>query len=377
MNTLSMRGCPAFPEKYGGVCEFSIALCETVLERPPTMMRSYRPAVNSRLQSDHFRGRPKSCKPHSSRKENCKYIATGVEAVLRTVLVPLDRSPLAEQALPFALQIARRAGATLDLVSAHMLYALEDPGTGRLPYDAAREAEFRQCEQRYLDTTAARLATAHAVPIRTAVIDGPVANALLERQCDCPADLIVMTTHGRGPVGRAILGSVADELIRRAPVPVMVVHPSDESDGGAVEPILNHILITLDGSPLAEQILKPAVEIARLLGARCTLLRVIESAETASVHPSSGPWPPSQSAALDYLETSARNLRDQRLRVDARVVVGRHAAVAILEQAHQQPGNIIALATHGRGGVRRMLLGSVADKVLRGSAVPVLVFRPR
>jgi nucleotide-binding universal stress UspA family protein len=300
----------------------------------------------------------------------------GEVAVFRTIMVPLDRSPLAEQALPLAHELAWRAGATLDLVTAHALYALQDGNPGRLPYNASEDAEFRQREQLYLNAAGDRLLTHHPVPVRTAVLDGLPADALLKRQDDQPADLIVMTTHGRGPVSRAFLGSVADELIRRAPVPLLLLRPSPEPTSESALPIINHVLITLDGSTLAEGVVPPSLELARLLEARCTLLRVIDSAEP-SLDPTTGPWQRAEDAAATYLEAIARRLRECGLCVDVHTVVARHAAAAILEHAHEQPGYLIALATHGRSGVRRALLGSVADKVIRGSALPALVVHPQ
>jgi nucleotide-binding universal stress UspA family protein len=296
--------------------------------------------------------------------------------VLHTILVPLDRSPLAAQALPLALELAWRAGAILDLVAVHGLYALEDPGAARLPYSALEDAEFRRHEQDYLDATAERLAKTHCVPIRTAVVNGLVVDGLLEWQRDHPADLMVMTTHGRGPVSRAFLGSVADELLRRTPVPLLLVRPHTLAPSAPAAPVVTHMLIPLDGSPLAEQVLPPALELARLLEARCTLLRVIESDDAPTVHTSCRPCAPPEADAMAYLESVARTARAQGLRVDTRVATARHAAACIVEQSQKSFGYIIALATHGRGGLRRMLLGSVADKVIRGSTLPVLVFRP-
>lgn len=296
--------------------------------------------------------------------------------MFHTILVPLDRSPLAEQALPLALELAWRAGATLDLVSVHGLYALEDPGAARLPFAPAEDAEFRRHEQHYLDLTAERLAAKHCVVMRTAVVDGLVVDGLLKRQHDKPADLIVMTTHGRGPVSRAFLGSVADELIRQAPVPLLLVRPHALASEPTA-PLVTHMLIPLDGSPLAEEVLPPALELANLLEARCTLLRVIESSDAPSVHTSCRPCAPQEAEAMAYLESIARRARAGGLRVDTRVATARHVAQSIVEQSQKWPGHVIALATHGRGGLRRMLLGSVADKVIRASTVPVLVLHPR
>jgi len=288
-----------------------------------------------------------------------------------SLLVPLDGSAFAEQALPLALAIARRAGGRLDLVRAHILYALNERPYIRLPYDPALEAEWTQQEQLYLDATARWVTAGSRVPMSTALVYGLAADAILAHAQAGKADLIVMTTHGRGPVSRFFLGSVADELIRRAPVPLLLIRPREGATAPATEPVVEKVLIPLDGSALAEGVLEPALALARLLEARCTLLRVVES----------GPVPThriEQAVAEGevYLEGLAGRLRAKALRVEGQIVVAPHAAEAIARAAQTQGSDLIALATHGHGGARRMLLGSVADKVIRGTTAPVLVYRP-
>jgi nucleotide-binding universal stress UspA family protein len=286
-----------------------------------------------------------------------------------SVLVPLDRSPLAEQALPLALSIARRASGRLDLVKVHALYALEDLTAAWLPYDPDRDAECRQQEQDYLGATAQWLTSAAPVAVTASVLSGSivlperVADSILEHAHTGHADLIVMATHGRNPLIRCGLGSVADQLVRRSPIPVLLVRPGEKAGGIIPEPDLDNILIPLDGSPLAEQILEPTLELARQMEAHCCLLRVVaSSAETAQ--------------AEEYLECIAGKLREPGLEIRTRVVVAPRAVEAIVAEAAAQASNVIAVATHGRGGVNRLLLGSVADKLIRTAAAPVLVYRP-
>ena len=201
-----------------------------------------------------------------------------------------------------------------------------------------------------------------------------VADIILERARAGNADLIVMATHGRGPLSRFLAGSVADELIRRAGVPVLLVRPSEKAPEIIPERVLDNILIPLDGSALAEQVLEPALDLAQLMEARCSLLRVVESRSSPASRASGGP--PEKAQAEAYLEHVAAKVREQGVSVRTRVVVARHAVAAILEVAAAQASNLIALATHGRGGLRRLLLGSVADMLVRAAASPVLVYRP-
>jgi nucleotide-binding universal stress UspA family protein len=180
-----------------------------------------------------------------------------------------------------------------------------------------------------------------------------------------------MTTHGRGPVSRFFLGSVADELLRRSPVPLLLTRSHERAPALIPEPVLRNVLIPLDGSALAEQVLGPALDLARLMASRCTLLRVVEAGP-----PPHGRTEQAVAEAGAYLEHLAGWVREPALPVEARVVVAPHAAAAIIQEAQAQGSDLIALATHGRGGVRRMLLGSVADKVIRATTTPVLVYRP-
>jgi nucleotide-binding universal stress UspA family protein len=298
----------------------------------------------------------------------------------RSILVPLDRTSFAEQALPLALSIARRSGAWVELVEVHALYGLGDPTAGWLPFNPKRDTECMRKEQLYLDATAkwatygSRVrATARVLP-GSAVLPATVADSIVEWEREGKADLIVMATHGRGPLSRFPGGSVADELIRRTRVPVLLVRPSEKARGIFSEPDLDNILIPLDGSTLAEQVLEPALDLARLMQARCSLLRVIESrpfpADRTPVES------PKNSQGESYLGRVATMVRAMGVQVSTRVVIAPHAVEAILEEAASHASNLIALATHGRGALNRLLLGSVADKLVRAAASPVLVYRP-
>src|SRR5262245_4094757 len=176
--------------------------------------------------------------------------------MFHTILVPLDGSAFAEQALPWALCLADRAGARLCLVHVHALYGghVDTPHCWA-PYDPALDAQCKQQEQLYLDATAKWLAAASPVPIVTAMVEGIRSDALLEHIRHCQADLVVMATHGRGVLGRVFLGGVADELLREACVPLLLIHPREPVPGWLPEPVLKRVLVPLDGSALAEKAL--------------------------------------------------------------------------------------------------------------------------
>jgi nucleotide-binding universal stress UspA family protein len=301
----------------------------------------------------------------------------------RSLMVPVDGSPFAEHALSFAASIARRAGATLQVVQAHVPVASLYSGS-ELVADLTLDATIRENEAAYLDGVARRLTETVRIRVSRAVVDGPAAEALHEQALAAAADLVVMATHGRGGLSRFWLGSVADQLIRRLPMPTLLVRPQAEAPDLARDHVLQHILVPLDGSDLAEQALGPAVDLGTLMQADYLLVRVVDPLQSAGLDaaglPISGLVPEGrqrlQEEAAAYLERTAHRLRERSLRVRTRVIVSCQAAEAILDQAATSSTDLIALGTHGRGGLSRLLLGSVADKVIRGAVTPVLVYRP-
>lgn len=303
--------------------------------------------------------------------------------MFRTILVALDGSSFGEEALPWALGLARRAGANLDLVHVHTPKPLLQPSdSARYVYDPSIEIERRREEQLYLSATEKWLAAVSPVPTTSAVVSGPPTEGILERIKEVEASLLVMATHGRGPVGRFFLGGVVDELVRQATIPMLLVRSTSESGSESAlvpEPLVDNVLVALDGSALAEEVLGPAVDLARLLGSCCTLLRVVETeVKSSGGIRGLGPSPEvsGETVAHAYLKKVVGRLSDERVPVQTQVVVSPRADEAILEAAKSRPGDVIALATHGHGGLRRIILGSVADKVIRGTANPILVVRP-
>jgi nucleotide-binding universal stress UspA family protein len=301
----------------------------------------------------------------------------------RTLQVPLDGSTFAEHALPLALQIAQKANATLNVVQVHVPVASAYSGNA-LAVELSLDATIRDSERTYLKGVIQRLASVSPVRVTQDLLEGPVAAALSEHATGRGADLIVMATHGRRPLSRFLLGSVADKLVRQAPMPLLLVRPGDEVPDLTATLLPQHILIPLDGSKLAEQILGPATALGSLVEADYTLLRVIEPIilpDAQLAGNAVGGLNPSVLQRLEeqtqaYLDRVADGLRARSLHVKTRQIVNRPAARAILAMVREHPDYLIALATHGRGGLARLLLGSVADKVVRGSPVPVLVARP-
>jgi nucleotide-binding universal stress UspA family protein len=311
--------------------------------------------------------------------------------MLRSILVPLDGSPFGEHALPLALGIARRAGAELQLLHVHPPVAIASAEGPVLVTDQI-DAEIKQQEHAYLDDVRRRLAAVGAVPAHPVLLEGEIVPTLRGAVTSLGADLVVLTTHGRGALARFWLGSVADELVRDSSVPLLLVRPADHPADLADEPALRHLLLPLDGSPLAEQILEPAITLGTLMDADYTLLRVLKPVLPVRYQVSGNNMAQMadsiirqidqiqqelQRQAQDYLDGVVRErFRPQSLPVQTRVVGDHQPAAAILQEARGRGCDCVALETHGRRGLSRLFLGSVADKVVRGSPVPVLVHRP-
>lgn len=299
----------------------------------------------------------------------------------RTIMVPLDDSEFARRALPTAEHLARRDGARLRLVAVHP--GLPPGPGGQVPEALARgDREQREARREAIEEVARGL-RGRGLEVEAELLEGPVVEKLAERAGE-GADLVVMATHGRGPFSRLWLGSIADGLVRASPVPLLLLRPRHrERDAAPGAGAFRHALVPLDGSPLAPQALEPA---ARLLeeGGRISLLRVVVPVLMTGYGPADVPSGVDVSAteaveerAEERLEAAARELRDRRsIEVDARLVRHPHPAAAILDALRESGADVVALATHGRGGLRRFVLGSVADKVVRGSEEPVLVVRP-
>jgi nucleotide-binding universal stress UspA family protein len=301
--------------------------------------------------------------------------------MIRTVMVPVDGSPFAEHALPAALAIARRGDGRLRVVRVHEIFP---PAYGGSPSLAERVDEAIMDRERVdLDDVARRLPP--SFPVTTELLDGEIVPALARRAAEC--DLVVMSTHGHGPLVRFWLGSVADELMRVLPVPLLLVRPvpiPPDLTGGVT---FRQILVPLDGTPAAEQILAPVADLAKLFGAAVLLTRVVKPLlieRPAPAEEAAGKkvrtlldelreeQHAEQARAESYLGAVAGRLAGQGLTVRSRILVAEQPAGAMLREAEIGGADLIALATHGRHGLPRLLVGSVADKLIRASNLPVL-----
>jgi nucleotide-binding universal stress UspA family protein len=197
------------------------------------------------------------------------------------------------------------------------------------------------------------------------------------------SEAIRMSTHGRGPVSRLLRGSVADALVRQAFMPVLLVRPHTEALDIldlTREQVVKQILIPLDGSALAEDILEPAVELGKMMHAECILLQVVtpvfeDAVGALVIRQDEQMLARRQSEARAYLEHVARWVRAQDLAVRTSVLAG-PVTETILAYSRRHSVDLIAMSTHGHRGLTRMLVGSVAEQVVRRAAAPVLLHQP-
>jgi nucleotide-binding universal stress UspA family protein len=238
------------------------------------------------------------------------------------------------------------------------------------------ESETKAAEEA-LEAQAKFLSPDREVSLRV-VRHRQVAGAIVDTAKEIGADLIALSTHGRSGLRRLVLGSVTEEVLRHSPVPVLA-SPQRESAGGQVGFDLDHLLLTTDLSDEALRPFPPVLEAAKTLGCRVTVLHVVSEHRAIPYGAPLAPpvTPPGASQQVEDARTSVvEQCSTLGNGVDLNIEVVRHESPAegIVEYARKEGVDLIALSTHGRSGVRRLALGSVAEQVLRHSSVPVLSF---
>ncbi len=317
--------------------------------------------------------------------------------MFQRILIPLDGSPRAEQAVPVAARIARASGGSvllLQVVSPPIDYG---GGLAQAPLmmEQVIETELAVASS-YLDRVAkARELT--GIETTTDVMFGLPAQDILAVAESRSVDLIVMCSHGRTGFTRWVLGSVAQKVVRQSPVPVFVlregeaVPPASHTD--AARPI--SALVTLDGSPLAEAALAPAANLVAALAASARgALHLTQVVKPFSTTADEGFVTQLNAEAVEHAKTYLVSVterlqgtyKDLNLSITWSVVRDADAADAIIhtaEQGEQGEGaegftgcDLIAMSTHGRGGLERWVMGSITERVLSATKLPLLVVRP-
>ncbi|HET8623493.1 MAG TPA: universal stress protein [Gemmatimonadales bacterium] len=293
---------------------------------------------------------------------------------MKSILVPLDGSPLAEQGLGFAVPVARAASAKLRLALVHEPAALKSGAIVHL------EASLRRAERAYLDRTVEHLKREGLAGVTSVVLTGRPGDELVRHAEERDPDLVVLATHGRGGLERAWLGSVADHLIQNLTVPVVAVHATDPPPAAAP---VRRILVALDGSRSAETALDPASKLARVLDAELLVCRVVLPVPLPAdpLLPVTVAYDTELTAELEaeagrYVDRQVRQLVASGFRANGKVLVGGpRIAPTLLRAADEERAGLIAMTTRARGRLRRLGLGSVADKVMRAAPCPVMLTR--
>jgi len=308
-----------------------------------------------------------------------------------TVLVPLDGSEKDERVLPAAAALADLTDGAL-----HLIRVLEPPDRTLVPRAEALGIpdvmhDEREVMEEQVRGTADRLAADTGRRVTAEVADGPdVAHTLLRRASERHADVVVMATRAAGALGRTLRGSVADRVVRESPRPVVVVPPgADDTRGKHIH--LGRVLVPLDGSSLSLKAINHLLALPHAADLEYVLLEVIPpAATTIATAPGAPAWAATMATAEAYFgvgdigelraaEEQRLNAVADRLRargakvVDVRVIEAADPAAAITAAVRTELADFIAMSTHGLSGFKRMVLGSVAEKVVRESDVPVLL----
>ncbi len=294
--------------------------------------------------------------------------------MLNSFLVSLDESDFDEQILPYASALAQSAEVALHLAHVHVPYSPTQFLTTQFSSEGVDMWEYDEQDQReergYLDETAKRVGKELGKTVTPALLLGEVPAAVDEYVKAHGVGLVVVGAHRhRGLLG---LGSetVEDALLHHTDLPVLIVPPEAEfpSEDG-----IQRILVPLDISERPHTILEPAVELAEAMGAELILLHVMPTKSAVGIpvgHP-----PGREDIAEAYLEGIAERLRETSIVVHSRVVQQTTPVQAILDVIREERVDLIALTTDGHAGLKRALLGSVSESVLRDSHTPVLLER--
>ena len=293
------------------------------------------------------------------------------------ILVPLDGSATAEAVLPYAEALAAGFKTSVELMSVIDIGAITthmaaDKGHN---WDTIISAEEKNSAS-YLENIAKNFSRFRT---ECRIVRGKPAEAILETTSKDRDTLIAMATHGRSGAKRWLLGSVAEKVLRGTTNPLFLVRAAAAQ--ASPQRIINSIVVPLDGSLLAEQMLPTVSSWARALDVEVTLIRAFEF--PAAVYYGSEAYLPNYDAlreesrkeAADYLKQKAESLIGDGVRTVSTLTMEGPAAEEIISYARTAPRAVVAMSTHGRAGVRRWILGSVTEKVVRHGEDPVLVVR--
>jgi nucleotide-binding universal stress UspA family protein len=298
----------------------------------------------------------------------------------KKILVPLDGSPSAENVLPYARALAKRSALPVDLLEvvdftelARSVSAADGLFLDRLAKDEARGSGV------YLTGISQSFS---GIAARCLVKQGRAADIIVEIAAAEKDTLIMMATHGRSGLNRFFLGSVTEKVLRATSSPLLVVRAKEKAVAGG-EAIFKSLVVPLDGSELAESVMPSVVALAKQLDLEVILFRAY-AVPYGAYSTGEGFYDPVNLEAflarlrqetIDYLEGKTAELKRQGLAQVSYVAKEGMSADEIIKFARATPDNLIAMCSHGYSGVKRWVLGSVTETVVRHSGDPVLVLR--
>lgn len=303
--------------------------------------------------------------------------------MISRILVPLDGSDAAGAAIPYATSLLADGG---QLVACHVIPDVEPllaELLGLLAVASSRADAETEAAGAALDREMVE-AGVESSRYSTLVTRGDPAEEILKAIDQQRIDLVAMSTQGLGAIGRLTLGSVADRISRSSPVPVLLVRSRPDHPSPAA---IRRLVVPLDGSPRAEGALPLAAELAGRLGASVHLVQAINPGAALASLTGAGaiaaPASPEvcqrilsdiETEARDYLATVAARLAAEGVTVTWAVLEG--SPYFVIADA-TEPGDLLVMTSHGRGGIARWVLGSVAEKLVRQAPVPVLLVPAR
>jgi nucleotide-binding universal stress UspA family protein len=281
------------------------------------------------------------------------------------ILIPLDGSKEAESVLPYVRNLAPQFNSRVYILGV---------GIGR------KTRRVNRLLEDYVNRIVNELHV-HNIKSEPVILYGTAAEKILDFTAEKEIDLIIMATHGRSGITRWWMGSVAEKVISEATAPVLLVRSKRRRTTGTADKLepIHKILAPLDGSDIGEVALPYAEAIAANSQATVNLIQIISPPGTVEANLLGGPdWRKFVNAMRDagesYLKSIAERLSGKDIKVSYEVLTG-DPADKIVEYATAKGANLIAMSTHGRTGLSRWVLGSVADKVLHGARIPILLVR--
>ena len=300
----------------------------------------------------------------------------------KRMLVPLDGSNLAESALEYAKELAGRLDLDITLLYVCEPHEQKEERIRRYYIEHSAEDITRQAHKVQQKTAPGK--AVKELDIRGELAFGHPAEEILSYVEQNNIDLILMTTHGRSGISRWALGSVADKIVRASRVPVCLVRAAVPENTPRNRWPIKTIVVPLDGSELAESVLPHVEALAKQRGserAAIILFTICETMLLPSYYPPDMPlnWDDHLARCKrinkEYLDKVEKRLKKSGLNVRYDILSGNPAS-EIINYTQNYPNSLVVMATHGRSGPSRLILGSVAQKVLLGIPNPLFIVRP-